>query len=93
MIDLEQLVEVARVEARLQEERRRRWAAAGVIQGAMHKPLRSRVLAAPLALTVGVLRAASGALERAAGMLDALCQPSPPPIRQIHRISSPTSTG
>ena len=93
MIELERLVDVARVEARLHEEQQRRWAAAGVTQSRRYSRSQASVVTPLLALAVRVLRAASGALERAAGMLDALCQPSPPPIRPIHRISSPTSTG
>lgn len=93
MIDLEQLVDVARVEAHLEDEKRRRWAAVGLSHGAKRHRSRPSALSALVAITVRALRAASGALDRAAGMLDALCQPSPPPIRPIHRISSPTSTG
>jgi hypothetical protein len=97
MIELEALVDVARTEDRLREERWRRAAAAGLLGQPPRRPTPHRPTPAPAVLTVAatLLRRASGALDRAAGMLDALCQPAAqcPQSPQIRHISSPTSTG
>ncbi|HET6316491.1 MAG TPA: hypothetical protein VFG86_08535 [Chloroflexota bacterium] len=101
MIQLEALVDVARTEARLREERWRLAAAVGLLgqppRRQMPHRLPHRPAPAPgvLAVAATLLRRASGALDRAAGMLDALCQPAAqcPQSPQIRHISSPTSTG